>query len=724
MPPRPAPDRTDPPQNTARQTERQPSTIDRRRLTPRRAPPTVNVHDGRENKVTESMTQPFRWAVLGPGRIAARFASQLPHSSAGVLHAVGSTDPMRAQTFAAEHAPASRGGQVSTGDYTEVLADPDVDAVYVSTVHTTHARLALAAIAQGKHVLCEKPMTPHHSSTMAVVDAARARGVTLLEAYMYRFHPQTSHVLSLVADGAIGDLVHIDGSFSYASGDLTGRSYDPDLAGGGILDVGGYPASYAHWIVGAALGQPYAEPVDLSAAGTIGETGVDEWSVARLTFAGGITASARTGVGLAEVNSVTIYGSRGVIYLPDPWTLTETPELTLTVAGTAPATHAFPGAHSYALEADALHAGVTSGEVVEHDSEGTLSLARTLDQWREQIGLSYPFEADDANIPTVSGDPLVADQRQMTYGELPGISKKASRLVMGCDNQLDLTHASAMFDHFVSIGGTTFDTAWLYGGGKIERLFGQWMANRGLREDLVVITKGAHTPHCTPEAITWQLHESLERQQTDYADLYMMHRDNEEVPVGEFVDVLDGHVRAGRIRSFGGSNWSTARIDEANAYAEANGRHHFTALSNHFGLAEALDVPWQGCRHVTDAASKQWLRERQIPLLPWSSQARGFFTGRADPEDRSDAELVRCYYSDDNFERLRRAEELAATFGVSATAIALAFVLHQPFPTFPLIGPRTIAETRSSLAGVALQLSPEQIAWLDLTDGGAPAPTL
>jgi aryl-alcohol dehydrogenase-like predicted oxidoreductase len=106
-------------------------------------------------------------------------------------------------------------------------------------------------------------------------------------------------------------------------------------------------------------------------------------------------------------------------------------------------------------------------------------------------------------------------------------------------------------------------------------------------------------------------------------------------------------------------------------------------------------------------------------LSPWSTQARGFFTGRARPDDRSDAELVRCYYSDDNFERLRRAEGLGATLGVAATAIALAYVLHQPFPTFPLIGPRSIAETASSMAGLEVELSPEQVSWLDLRDGAA-----
>jgi aryl-alcohol dehydrogenase-like predicted oxidoreductase len=302
----------------------------------------------------------------------------------------------------------------------------------------------------------------------------------------------------------------------------------------------------------------------------------------------------------------------------------------------------------------------------------------------------------------------------MKYATIDGLGKDMSRLVMGCDNQPDLAHASAIFDHFFSLGGNAFDTAYIYGGGRTEKLLGRWVANRGIRDQVVIITKGAHTPHCDPESITRQLLESLERQGTEYADIYMMHRDNTDVPVGEFVDVLDDHYRAGRIRIFGGSNWSRERFEEANAYAQANHKQGFSVLSNHFGLAEAYDVPWTGCRHVTDPESKKWLTEAKIPLLPWSSQARGFFARPARPDDRSDPELVRCFYSDENFERLRRAEELGAELGVPATAIALAFVLEQPFPTFPLFGPRSITETRSSMQGLGVSLSADQLAWLDL----------
>ncbi len=105
-----------------------------------------------------------------------------------------------------------------------------------------------------------------------------------------------------------------------------------------------------------------------------------------------------------------------------------------------------------------------------------------------------------------------------------------------------------------------------------------------------------------------------------------------------------------------------------------------------------------------------------MPLMPWSSQARGFFTERANPDDRSDPELVRCWYSDDNFRRRERAVELAHRRGVLPINIALAYVLCQPFPTFPLIGPRTLAETRSSFQALGVQLSPEELRWLNLEE--------
>ncbi|GAA2752827.1 aldo/keto reductase [Amnibacterium kyonggiense] len=654
------------------------------------------------------------WAVLGPGGIARTFLKDL-HASSGAIVSVGSSDPERAAVFARE---AEEHGypDVSSGTYAEALADPRVDAVYVATVHPGHAELVLAAIAAGKAVLCEKPLSVNHGTAMVLVDAARQARVPLVEAFVYRFHPQTEALVELIRDGAIGEVRHIDASFAFRSPKRTGRLYEPSTAGGGILDVGCYPLTLAALVAATAAGVPVTEPTTLTASGAIGPTGVDEWAVADLVYPSGITATLRTGVRVEDVNALTVYGSKGRVHLPLPYAVGDDPRIDVFVHDAEPSSRSFPDPAPYALEAEATARVLAAGEVEAREMtlDESLAAARTLDRWRAAIGLRYPFEAEDADIPTVSGKPLtVAADAPMRYGEIPGLGKRMSRLVLGVDNQPDLAHASAIFDHFMERGGNAFDTAYIYGDGELERRLGRWIANRGVREDVVVITKGAHTPYCDPESLTRQLHESLERQGTGYADLYLMHRDNLEVPVGEFVDVLDEHVRAGRVHVYGLSNWGTDRFDEAVAYARANDRIAPSVLSDHFGLAEAYDVPWEGCRHVTDPASKRWLEERQVTLLPWSSQARGFFA-RARPDDRSDAELVRCYYSDDNFERLARATQLGEELGVPATAVALAYVLAQPFPTFPLFGPRTIAEARSSMQGLDVELSPEQVAWLDL----------
>jgi predicted dehydrogenase/aryl-alcohol dehydrogenase-like predicted oxidoreductase len=687
--------------------------------------------------MTETL-QHVRWGIVGPGGIAHRFADQLTHSRTGELVAVASSNPERGRAFAAAH-EATPGGIRVHDSYAELFADPEVDAVYVSTVHTSHVPLAIQALDAGKHVVCEKPLSVDHAGAMAVVEAARRSGRYFAEAYMYRFHPQTRRVVDLIAEGAIGEVQHIEASFSFRS-ELAAehRLLNPALAGGGILDVGGYPVSFARLVAGAAVGAPFADPVSLTARGTIGATGVDEWATASLVFAGpggadgtgvehgGITAHVTCGVRVTDDNRIVISGSRGQLVVPEPWLHgieTQGVEAGSTIelrrVDAEPEIIAIEPAYQYALQADAVaeHAGegaLASTQSPQMSWADTLGNARVLDQWRAAIGLQYPFEAPTANIPPASGRPPVrrADAI-MPMGGIPGIDTPVSRLIMGVDNQTTLGHASAMFDDFVERGGNAFDTAYIYGGGIMEKLLGQWVANRGLRDEVVIVGKGAHTPYCDPESLVRQLEESLDRLQTDHVDLYLMHRDNEQIPVGEFVDVLDEQVRLGRVRAFGGSNWSIPRFEEAQAYAQAHGRQGFAVLSDHFGLAHALDVPWAGCRHVTDPADREWLECTGTTLLPWSSQARGFFA-RADRADTSDEELVRCYYSDDNFERLARARRLAAELGVAPTAVALAYVLAQPFPTFPLFGPRSIEETRTSMAGLDIALTDAQIRWLDL----------
>lgn len=301
---------------------------------------------------------------------------------------------------------------------------------------------------------------------------------------------------------------------------------------------------------------------------------------------------------------------------------------------------------------------------------------------------------------------------------IEGLDKPVSRLIQGGDffreNEYDMV--CRVLDDFFAAGGNTIDTAHIYCGGESETTIGRWMRDRGNREQVVILTKGAHHdrsgPRVNPQAIEHDLLTSLERLGTDYIDLYALHRDDPAVPVSVIVDALNEHIRAGRIRAIGGSNWAHERLQEANDYAAANGLVGFTFSSPNLSLAKANEPRWAGCVS-TDSAAQEWHGRTRMPLLSWSSQAGGFFTGRFAPDRLEDKEMVRVYYSDDNWERLRRAEALGKEKGVTAIQIALAYVLNQPFPTAALVGARNAAELASCCQGADIRLTAEEVRWLE-----------
>jgi aryl-alcohol dehydrogenase-like predicted oxidoreductase len=307
----------------------------------------------------------------------------------------------------------------------------------------------------------------------------------------------------------------------------------------------------------------------------------------------------------------------------------------------------------------------------------------------------------------------------MHFIDVSGVKHPLSRLALGTVlfSAVSEEQADDVLDAFVAGGGTTFDTAHGYGRGASERALGRWLVHNGKREQFVIIDKGCHPignsgPRVTPAVIASDLAESLERLQTDYIDLYLLHRDDETVPVGPIVEALNEQKAHGRIHAFGGSNWRPARIDEANAYAAAHGLTGFAASSPNLSLARPKEPMWAGCVSIDDE-SHAWHVRTQLPLISWSSQAGGFFTGRYTPEDTSNADMVRVYYSDANFARLERTHELAAQKGVSAIQIALAYVINQPFPVVALIGPQTVSELQSSLGADDVTLTAAELAYLD-----------
>lgn len=671
------------------------------------------------------MAGKVRWAVLGTGAIGGTFARNLAKSETGELAAVGSRALASARKFAAEYGPNVR----AHGSYDDLLADGDVDAVYIATPHPLHAQWAIRAAEAGKHILCEKPVAINHPEAMAMLDAAQRHGVFFMEAFMYRCHPQTAKLVELLGSGVIGRVAVIRATFSFNGGfNPEGRLFKNDLAGGGIMDVGCYPVSMARLVAGAAVGKPFADPIDVSGAGHLLETGVDGWAVASLGFEQGIVAQLSTGIQLAQDNAAIIFGTLGRLVLSDPWTADRKDGKPRTIEVHRPGKEveriAIDAAETaYTYEADvagrAILAGRTQAPSPAMTWDDTLGNIQTLDRWRAAIGLTYAMEKPEhpRQQQPLHGRPLRHPaEPAIPAGAIEGLGKPMSRLVMGVDNQPNIAHANAMFDSFFEQGGNAFDTGYIYSGGRMETLLGQWTRSRGVREQVVLITKGAHTPHCYPDALTRQLLESLDRFGLDGVDIYMMHRDNPEVPVGEFVDVMNEHCKAGRFKVFGGSNWSLQRVDEANAYAKKKGLQGFGVVSNNFSLARMVDPVWHGCIASSEPAARQWHVEHQVPLLPWSSQARGFFTPRADvpAEQQSDREIVRCWYSEDNFARRRRAQELAKKYDVLPINIALAYVLCQPFPTFPLIGPRVLEELRTSLPGLGVTLSEDELAYLNL----------
>jgi aryl-alcohol dehydrogenase-like predicted oxidoreductase len=265
------------------------------------------------------------------------------------------------------------------------------------------------------------------------------------------------------------------------------------------------------------------------------------------------------------------------------------------------------------------------------------------------------------------------------------------------------------------VGGTAFDTAHIYGGGKHEKALGDWIGQRGVAKDIVVTVKGANNPDCNPEAIGRQLAISLERLQLSTAPIYIMHRDNPDVPIGEFVDVLNGLRDKGLIGVFGGSNWSVARFQAAKDYAAGKGLQPLTILNNNLSLAVMERAIWPGCMTSHDDATLKYLRDTGTVHFSWSSQARGYFLP-AELRDRlpEDTRPETCFGSVANGERRRRAEELAAKRGVTANNIAMAWVLAQSFPSFALVGPRTVEETDSSMAALGVALTPDEMRWLNL----------
>ena len=660
----------------------------------------------------------IRWGILGTGAIAKAFAEAIQETE-GDLIAVASNTKQRAEEFVKDYQCEPVEG------YHNLISNPAINAVYVATPHTSHFELSAECLRNKKAVLCEKPMTINATETMALIDLSRKHNTLLMEAFMYKIHPQTQKIISLVKDRLQGPL-QIKANFCF-SVDVpeTHRLVNKDLGGGSILDIGCYPTSISRYVVGAINNKGFMNPISFKAEGELNSQGIDLNASAKLKFEDGSVAEIKSATNKQTETDVVISDNQLSLIVNQPWHCGEFTDRKsdiriLNKDGTEEKYEIETEKGLYAIQIDHFselfnNRSIESLLIPHNDSHGNMI---SLDSWRKELKVFYKEDRGETRKTPII--PLDKQRESLPISRIPGINKDLSRVVFGCDNQSDSNHAFAMFDHFFSQGGNVFDTAYIYNEGKSDLYLGSWIDARGLREEVVVLGKGAHTPDCTPDKIRPQLDETLSRMSASYLDIYCLHRDNEDLPVEGFIDTLNELKDEGLVSVFGASNWSLKRFKEANDYALSTGKEPFTVLSNNFSLAHMNNPVWPGCFSCSEDDYLKYLTDNQISIFPWSSQARGFFldtqefTALAHVADPNREEQDRVWGSADNLERRKRCFDLAEEKDVDPIQMALAFVLNQDFPSFPLIGPRNFFETESSLQATQIEVSSKEISWLNL----------
>lgn len=329
------------------------------------------------------MTDTVRWGIIATGGIARLFARDLELLPDAELVAIGSRSQAAADAFGDEFGVPHR-----HGSYEALVADPDVDAVYVSTPHPGHHDAALLAIEAGKAVLVEKPFTMDGTEARSVVDAARARGVLCLEAMWTRFLPHMGRIREILSAGTLGKITYLTAEHGqWFAEDPAFRLFAPSLGGGALLDLGIYPVSFAHMVLGV--------PQTITAVSCPAFTGVDATTSMILQYGAGAHAVLTTSLAAASNNPAAIYGTEARLEI-DGWFYTPSSFRVIARDGTELERYPSPGdpeaqgrgmQHEAAEVGRCLRAGLTESPLLPLDE--TVAIMDTLDEVRRQIGLDY-----------------------------------------------------------------------------------------------------------------------------------------------------------------------------------------------------------------------------------------------------------------------------------------------------------------------------------------------
>jgi len=322
----------------------------------------------------------FRWGILGPGGIARAFAKDLQLLDGHEVAAVGSRTLSNAQEFAKSF------GGTAYGSYEELVADPTVDAIYVATPHPSHKDNVISALNAGKPVLCEKPFAVNAHEAREMVAAAERNGVALMEAMWARFLPHYAHVREIIASGVLGQILTVQADHGQRLADRNiPRLIEPSLAGGALLDLGIYPVSFAHMILG--------NPTKITASAVLTDKGVDAQTSMIFDYADGAQAILTTTMIEQTPCRAVVAGVNGWLEIDRTFYNPTSMRVVLFDGSVTQYPHTYTG-HGLREQAEAFKKLVQSGK---NQSEiltwkDTVDIMGTLDAVRSQIGLRYPFE--------------------------------------------------------------------------------------------------------------------------------------------------------------------------------------------------------------------------------------------------------------------------------------------------------------------------------------------
>ena len=322
----------------------------------------------------------FNWGILGPGGIAKAFAEDLKKLNGHSIAAVGSRTLSNAQSFA------NTFGGTAYGSYEELVADPQVDAIYVATPHPVHKENVILALNAGKPVLCEKPFAVNADEAQQMVDAAHKNGVALMEAMWARFLPHYAQVREIIQSGVLGKIHTIQADHGQRLADQNiPRLVEPSLAGGALLDLGIYPVSFAHMILG--------NPSKITSSAVLTDKGVDAQTSMIFDYADGAQAVLNTTMIEQTPCRAVVAGLNGWLEIDRTFYNPASMRVVLNDGTTTEYPSSYVG-HGLREQAEVFKQLVTSGQQQSQilNWQDTVDIMKTLDQVRSQIGLKYPFE--------------------------------------------------------------------------------------------------------------------------------------------------------------------------------------------------------------------------------------------------------------------------------------------------------------------------------------------